>query len=234
MKTLLIADLQTTDLLYYEDDFRNECYEYCSRRDIDSLPDVESAYHFYKRDDKAKSFKKSEIEPRRRIETDQPAFAPIVIDKFREQPLLFVYTSDELSGVIHFSDYNNPQVSGYLYELLHHYEKSLRALLLMQHGSIESKIKKGQELEKMYLPPLIEEVCKKTKLQLDRNVRDLRNAVMHAKDPVKKSETSIENYAYDLTSFADFYSHVLSLQRDLRRVKNYISFLDQDIYKVSG
>jgi len=55
------------------------------------------------------------------------------MESFRANHLLFVYTNKELTGVVHFSDYNRPEVDDYLFGLLSAYERSLRKLLI-QNG----------------------------------------------------------------------------------------------------
>jgi len=63
------------------------------------------------------------------IDSHEFIFAKQLLDRFRAHNLLFVYQETELTGVVHFSDYNRPSVNAYLFNLLSAYERSLRKVL---------------------------------------------------------------------------------------------------------
>lgn len=127
---LRIRDLQTTGLLYYDAAFSDRCWEFCEERDIDALPALDDPTVYYQR--AADGFEKAGVEPERRIGAEMKAFAPNLLALFEKHKLLFVYEGRELTGVVHFSDYNRPAVSQYLYGELLAYERALRALATAQ------------------------------------------------------------------------------------------------------
>ena len=127
-KRVRIADIQTSALLYYDPDFQTESYQFCRDRKIDCLPLVGDDTAFYKRNDDTAGFEPRKITAERKINASTFIFRPDLLERFRQHPLLFVFENDELTGVVHFSDYNKRVVSNYLFSLLFDYEKSLRTL----------------------------------------------------------------------------------------------------------
>jgi len=63
------------------------------------------------------------------------------LDSFRQNHLLFVYSDNEFSGVVHFSDFNKSTVSIYLFEVFFQYERALR-IFLQECGLDNSNILK--------------------------------------------------------------------------------------------
>jgi hypothetical protein len=129
-KTLTIADIQTSDLLYYDPDLKEKCYQFCKDRDIDCLPSVDDPKTVYLRDDIKRNFQPAPATKDRSVNGETSIFDPDMLERFRQQHLLMVYHGNDLTGVVHFSDYNKPVVSIYLYELFLSYEKTLRNLLI--------------------------------------------------------------------------------------------------------
>jgi hypothetical protein len=128
---LRISDIQTTELLYYDQDYAADCYEFCKQRDIDCLPAIsEPSDFYYHRVDESKGFRLQSVETERRLPGFTYIFNPDLIDRFREHAVQFVYEHEELTGVVHFSDYNRPEVRIYLYALLAEYERNLRMLAI--------------------------------------------------------------------------------------------------------
>ncbi|MEZ4514754.1 MAG: hypothetical protein R3C62_23015 [Chloroflexota bacterium] len=126
---LRIADIATTKTLFFDPDFEERCFAFCKQRDIEFLPSLENPSEIYVRDDSAKSFRVEKIDQQQKIVGYQNAFQPKVLDLFRKNHLLFVYSEDELYGVVHFSDFNKSVVSAYLFEVFFRYERTLRILL---------------------------------------------------------------------------------------------------------
>ncbi len=133
MKQLTISDIQTEGILFFEPALAEKCFTFCQVRDIEYLPALDDPWVIFKRDDETQKFIEKIIDENDFINGDVNLFSAAVLEKFAVQPLLLVYNGNELSGVVHFSDYNKPVVSLYLYELLFNYERALRSLLIL-HG----------------------------------------------------------------------------------------------------
>ena len=126
-----IADIQTSNLLYYDPDFKDLCFRFCQKRDIDCLPSLTDPSKLLLKTEAG--FEEQDVSPGRKVDGDTPLFAPDLLERFRGCPLLFVYNKYELTGVVHFSDYNRPAVSSFLFNLLSSYERSLRKLLSLHN-----------------------------------------------------------------------------------------------------
>lgn len=125
-----IADIQTRELLYFDEQLKDECYEFCKNRDIDCLPSFDNSSKFYQRNDEKNSFDLLDIGDDRRIEGSTFIFRSDLLDRFKKHQLFFVFTHGELTGVIHYSDYNRIIVNTYLFAEISLYERSLRKLLI--------------------------------------------------------------------------------------------------------
>jgi hypothetical protein len=128
-KILRISDIETKDLLFFDAELKEKCFKFCVQRDIEFLPALEDATQIYVRDDAVQDFKVESISEPRKINGFQRAFDLQVLNAFRQNHLLFVFTGGELSGVVHFSDFNKSIVSTYLFEVFFQYEKTLRIFL---------------------------------------------------------------------------------------------------------
>jgi hypothetical protein len=160
-RKITISDIQTTDLLFFDPDFapeiKDQCFKFCRDRDIDCLPALDDANKVYIRDEKSLSFRAEEITSMRKVDGTLNIFDRQLLQRFSDQSLLLVYSDADLTGVVHFSDYNKSFVSVYLYELFLAYEKNLRTLLrkysLKNHDMIayfelkKSKVKREKDIE---------------------------------------------------------------------------------------
>jgi len=127
-----IADIQTTDLLYYDDQKIADCYSFCKGRNIDCLPVIGNPSTFFQRNKEAEEFDQNELTEDRWIHAYAFLFRPDLLERFKNQPIQFVFTHGELTGVVHFSDYNSSAVSIYLYDQIAKYERSLRQLAVLE------------------------------------------------------------------------------------------------------
>lgn len=128
---LHIADIQTTELLYFDPDYAADCYIFCLDRDIDCLPVIGDQDAYYRRDDNSETFILLKVREERRLSGTTYAFHPDLLDRFHHADVQFVYDNDELTGVVHYSDYNRQSVSQYLYSFLSEYERNLRRLAVL-------------------------------------------------------------------------------------------------------
>ncbi len=126
IQPVLFSDIQTTDLIYYDPDVKDGCLGFCQQRDIDCLPSLTDPNRFFQRN--STGFEEKEVPPERIVDCKMPIFDPSLLEKFRTYYLLFVVANNQLTGVVHFCDYNRPTVHSYLFNLLSAYERSLRKL----------------------------------------------------------------------------------------------------------
>lgn len=124
-----IADIQMTDLIYYDEAYCAECYAFCKERDIDCLPSVDDPDTFFQRNDDSMQFDKQEITGARHLDAATFIFRPDLLARFQTHPLQFVFDHGTLTGVVHFSDYNQDVVSTFLYAQFAKYERELRSLI---------------------------------------------------------------------------------------------------------
>jgi hypothetical protein len=142
-KAITFKDIQTTDLIYYDSnmDIKNICYDFCDRRDIDFLPSIvgkekDGEYKIFKLDRENRNFKKINIKEDQKISLNHNIFDLDVLTHFEKNKVLFVFDkikNGSLSGIVHFSDYNNEVVSHFLYSYLHKFEKALREVLKIKN-----------------------------------------------------------------------------------------------------
>jgi len=125
---LHIGDFQTTDLLYYDADYTEKGYQFCEKRDIDCLPIIGDSEHYYWRGEEKGQFEHRLVEEERRLPAGTDAFQSDLLERFKRFPVQLVYQDGDLSGIVHFSDYNRDIVSQHLYGVLSQYERDLRAL----------------------------------------------------------------------------------------------------------
>ena len=75
MTTILrISDIETKDLLFFDADFKEKCFNFCSQRDIDFLPSLDDVTQIYVRDETTSDFKVEFLSEQRKINGFQRAF----------------------------------------------------------------------------------------------------------------------------------------------------------------
>ena len=247
-----MADIQTSDILFYDESAKDRCYKLCADRNIDCLPSLDDPRAVYLRDDILSKFRAESLMEDRRVSADANIFDSQVVEKFRRQPLLLVYQGNELSGVVHFTDYNQPQVSAYLYEMFFEYEKTLRALLIRSglknvdmvayfsdkkakgdHAEFyETKIndyfkfgsqKKLSQFEVFNLTDLIALTNHKRIIKLTDKTK-LRSMIMHANESINIQDPGAESFIYDFETFENFFRWCQEMFLDFKRVNNRLTF----------
>jgi hypothetical protein len=152
-KNLKIKDIQIEEIIYFDDDLspseKEKCFEFCKSRKIDSLPSIINPSNFYLLDYEKGEFHKEILNDDRKLDGEFNIFKKAILDKFEKFPLQLVIDNYEITGVVHFSDYNNIKISEYLYTLFHEFERELRKTLVISKLSdddmilyFEEKIKK--------------------------------------------------------------------------------------------
>lgn len=168
--------------------------------------------------------------------------------------VLFVFEKSELAGIVHFSDYNRNLVFIYIYSLLLTFERGLRELLICSEldnedmveffkkhqdgndyfkGQFEyySKQKTKKEMKELepfqifYLKDLIGLTNSNNLLKLPGSITDIRNIVMHARNPVRHKDYEIAGLIYDIEYFKNFIEVTKLLQLHLRKVINKLNYI---------
>lgn len=155
---ITFSDIQTSDLVYFDASIRDKCLQFCKDRDIDCLPSIIDPMKFYRKTET--DFVEESVKPEMMVDVSDYIFKDKLLKKFRDNHLLFVYMNEELTGVVHFSDYNRPEINLFIFKLFSYYERSLRKLLVslrygnkdildyFKHESETKKTKKEQEYYK--------------------------------------------------------------------------------------
>ena len=211
------------------------------------MRNISNSEEIYIRDDDAQEFKVESINEERKIDGFQSAFSSQVLNAFKKNHLLFVYAEGELSGVVHFSDFNKSIVSTYLFEMFFQYEKALRVFLqklslnnsdlidFLENGASNknriSEYKKSKDradklppFQLCYIDDLINFANTKN-ITLDVRVKELRNMIMHAHELVNMQNRSADNFIFDFETFEKFFNYAITLHHDYKKLKNRINFL---------
>ena len=245
---LSFGKIMTSDVVFYDDSFEAECAKYCRKRNITYLPsldDFDLCYRFF--DNK---FQEERIDESQKVSVDDDIFDKSVVEKFEAHQVLFVFEKKELVGVVHFSDYNRNSVFIYTYSLLLAFEKGLRELLICSRlgneemmeffkgnqenndyykkqfeyysdPKIKEDMKELETFQAFYLKDLIGLTNSKKILKISESVNnDIRNIVMHAKNPVRHEDYEVADFIYNIESFKKFFESIKLLQPELRRVIN--------------
>jgi len=242
-----IRDIMTKDITYYDEDFEGRLKEYCIRKDISFLPDLDQKNTFFVKGD---SFKSCEINERLKIYSDQYAFDESLVEKFNtDQNILFAYDQNVLVGIIHISDYNRTEVYTYLYQLIANLERHLRKLLELKNctdkdmlkffevhsdndyykeqynkysNKLQDKSIQAGPFELFDLRDLVA-LCKSKKIiKIDERIPELRNRVMHSRSSITPKSYNEHVLVYNFESLKSFFDDVIKLLRELRRVTNLV------------
>jgi len=242
---LRISDIQTNEILYYNEQFKKECLAFCEKRNIDCLPAITDHTCYYRRE--KDDFQLKQIPESQKVAGSLHVFDPSLKEKFSKHHVLFVFTHNELTGIIHFADYGRDPVSLYLYSVFFEYEKSLRQLLSHKYkdkdmidffisNGWETNKKQYNDRKKPNSPPfehfslknLVQLLNHKEKMELEvKEVYDLRNQIMHNNELVNQRDINSDDYIYEISSFEEFFHRVELLFQDLKRVKSRFRFLSE-------
>lgn len=210
VNTLSMRDIQISDILYYDPAFREDCYRFCVERDIDCLPSLDDSGRIFRRQSDFYDFVE-EIVPEERIVADwQSIFESELADKFARNALLLVYSHRGLTGVVHFSDYNQPVVSSYLYNLFLAYERTLRTILELRG------------LHNRNMIEYFEERIDHPKEQNDKNhfSRKIREYEKHRND-IEKLPEFHSFYLRDLIELAE-HSEIIFVENKVAELRNMV------------
>ena len=144
-----LSEIQTTDLIYYDPEFHEDCLKFCEKRDIDYLPSLVDETKFYAKS--GDTFDEKDIPPEQVVDEQTYIFDPMLLDRFCTYKLLFVSSNHQLSGVVHFSDYNRQAVHSYLFNLLSAFERTLRRLFYLNRFNIPGYAQLLSGAERLHL-----------------------------------------------------------------------------------
>lgn len=256
---LSFAEIMTSQVIFYDEFFKEECIKYCEERKITYLPSLEDFEVCYKLT--GDKFEAERIAESHKVNVDNDVFDKSIFEKFKTHNVLFVINKNELAGVVHFCDYNRRPILIYIYSLLLEFEKGLRELLTycelsnndmieffekspkdsrdkryhlnqFKHFSkpgIKEEMKEFEPFQMFYLRDLIGLTNFKKILNISESVNDIRNIAMHAKNPVKHKDYETAGWIYTFESFNIFFQSIKLLQLELRKVTNKINYKIQMI-----
>lgn len=246
---LRIERIMTTEVLFYDDAFREDCKTFCRNRNITYLPsrtDPNSCYELV-----GNGFQKEKIEESQKVDVKDYVFDNRIREKFEAHRVLFVFRKDEIAGIVHFCDYNRDPVSIYAYALLLKFERNLRELLISRGltnrdmlGFFEKHKKnpyysskldesneaenqeKMKELEPFQMFDLKDLIClsnsKKVYTVPVAINDDLRNTIMHTKNVIRHENYEKSDLIYDIASFSKFLDLVNLLRLECDKVSEKI------------
>ena len=129
---LTFGEIEQRGILYYDQEVAQACLHICQTLKIDNMPDYDSE-HYYELN--GKKFTKKTIEKKNRLLTDDKVFDPSLLEKFRsnQHNVLFVFKGEVLSGIVHFSDYNQTSVLQAIQDDVLTFERKMREYLFLKN-----------------------------------------------------------------------------------------------------
>lgn len=206
----LIADIQTTDLLYYDEQHIETCYNFCKQREIDCLPVIGDPNIFYQQNDDTKTFDRCELTDDRRIDAHTFIFRPDLLERFKGRAIQFVFTHGELTGVVHFSDYNRDLVGAYLFAQFAKYERGLRELAICK------------KLENVNMREYFEE--KKAKSSKDKDIEFYERRLANYDNELKRMEKAGEFQFFYMDELIGLLKsqNIIQLNKSIVELRNMI------------
>lgn len=241
-----ISDIKTSSVIFFDNDFTNECLNFCKTREISVLPDIHDHTKCYILNDQD-GFEQKSITTNNLTDDSTPIFSDVIIKKFHQSDVLFTKNlSGYISGVIHFCDYNKSIVNSYLYQQFRLLEQSIRDLLVMYgknnndllrfmatqtNKKPSSKQKNNTQLpfSEFNLSELILFARDEEIINIPYEIKDIRNDVMHMKDLVKRKDFINNDLAYDKSSFFNFFEQIKNTDMAFMRVNNKISLKNMSL-----
>ncbi len=248
-----VRHISATRLFYYTPHFYESAKRFCLKHGITTLPSAQDHGIKYEFDPKAKNFTPKKIPGLQKVEYNQLIFDPQISEKFKKYDTLFVYNHSTLVGILHFTDYNKMPVNIYLYAQIIELEYLLRALAIKNNLTINSLIEfwaskatkqeffktklkdfiqltkelakqnKKPDFSMIYLTDLIDLINHNKILKISREIQDIRNKVMHARENVDTyEEFSNRAMLYNLENFLDFMRKVDLLKQTRKEIETLI------------
>lgn len=136
-KSLIVADVSSKSLLYFDSSRLTECARICDYLKIDYLPII-GEYKYAER--KGKSFEEQQLNNSMQLSEYVVLFDAAVCDKIADAThnVLFVVEGEVVKGVLHISDFNRNTVLQAIQHDFLTFERNLRQLLLLNEVSNET------------------------------------------------------------------------------------------------
>lgn len=128
---LTFGDIAQTGILYYDRKVEAACRDICNTLQIDNMPDYDSK-HYYKLEDD--EFIRLGIPTNSKLSTNDLVFKDNLIHKFEDNNhnVLFVFKGKVLTGIVHFSDYNQTKVLQAIQQDVLAFERKMRQYLFLK------------------------------------------------------------------------------------------------------
>lgn len=129
---LTFEDISQKNILYYDEDVEEACFNICDSLKIDNMPGYDSQ-HYYELG--YRKFEKMKIGEDVQLSTQQQIFNEKLLVKFRNNRhnVLFVFKGEVLSGIVHFSDYNQTKVLQAIQDDVLTFERRMRQYLFLKN-----------------------------------------------------------------------------------------------------
>ncbi|MCY2687629.1 hypothetical protein [Salinimicrobium sp. TH3] len=138
-KKLNFKDISQQNILYYDEELEEACLNICKSLRIHNMPAYDSR-HYYELQDG--NFSKKEIDESVSLLTENPVFDEGLLKKFKSHrdSVLFVFKGEVLSGIVHFSDYNQTKVLQAIQDDVLTFERRMRQYLFLKSYRNEDMI----------------------------------------------------------------------------------------------
>ena len=129
---LTFGDIAQSGILYYDKEVEKACINICEALKIDNMPDYDSE-HYYELENG--QFKRKLIESENRLSASDKIFDDSLIEKFSSNThnVLFVFKGEVLTGIVHFSDYNQTNVLHAIQDDVLTFERKMREYLFLKN-----------------------------------------------------------------------------------------------------
>lgn len=128
---LTFGDIAQPGILYYDKEVEKACINICESLNIDNMPDYDSKYYY---ELEGQQFKRKLIEPENLLNARDRIFEDLLIKKFDADTnnVLFVFKGEVLTGIVHFSDYNQTKVLHAIQDDILTFERKMRQYLFLK------------------------------------------------------------------------------------------------------
>lgn len=246
-------DIMTRDIVFYDKEYKDVCAGFCKARNINYLPAIHDSNLGFKYSEEKNSFEQFAIKATNCVNSGESIFKRGVINKFKNNKILFVMENGELEGVVHFCDYNRPPVYEEIYKKLYKLERGLIHLISEYAGKSVDELKKfidsqpshngDKLLEKHDFSKLkinlkdVMEFAFQTDLLRIRNIDKItmiRNKIAHSKDLIAKESYKKGSLMYNFQSIKNLIEGNLALDIAIKQVANRAYIMKADFHDNFG
>ena len=237
--------IMTQSVVFFDSEYEEECGQFCATRYISFLPDISDSnyYHLYHRD--TGQFERVEIPQEQVVHPEENIFQSDIVERFQKFEILFVKEHGNLHGVVHYSDYNRPEVYEEVYQKLYKLERGLIFLIVEYANKKREDLiefaqgkpaRKDLELAvtrrdfsifKMTLKEIMSFSASidLLKIQSPEKITLLRNRIAHSEDLVRREDYRADPFQYHYRSFEQLVTGKLAMEKGLKQVSNRLYFM---------